>query len=390
MKTRRWIVIASLAGLTFAAISCAPVDPPALEDVKTPGPAPTQATPLPPPFISGAGADGLKARIDAAIDQVKHRDLLTTNGFWTVFHGILGLGPSVELLDPATGKRYVALDYIDRGGQIRGLRFLPTRNGLDVETRPGTFVSQGHQDQFVAEMVEWEVAPDRKFLVNGEEHPFIDFCRESKARASVKENQELDWAVLIIGQYFGTDVAWTNANGESLHFEDLLRKELDAPLDQASCGGTHRLFGLTWVYHLHLAKGGQTTGIWKEVADKTAHYRDLAQKYQNADASFSTNFFRGTGDAPDIQLRINTTGHVFEWLALAGTDAELQEPWMRDAASALSLMILNNDGTPLEGGTLYHAVHGLLIYRARIFGAAGLGPMTPHPPLLPKEKMKAF
>ncbi len=152
--------------------------------------------------------------------------------------------------------RYVALDCIAarRRTEIRGLRFLPTRDGLDVETRPGTFVSQGHQDQFVAEMVEWNTDPQRKFLVNGEEHPFIDFCRQSKARASVKENQELDWAVVIIGQYFGTDAAWTNANGESLHFEDLLRKELDESVDQASCGGTHRLFDLTWVYHLHLQR----------------------------------------------------------------------------------------------------------------------------------------
>jgi hypothetical protein len=376
--------------VAFIAVSCAPVDAPGPEEGKTPIPEPIKTAALPAPAFTGAGADGLKERIDAAIDQVKHRDLLTTNGFWTVFHGILGLGLSVELLDPATNKRVVALDYIAHGGQIRGLRFLPTPDGLDVETRPGTFVSQGHQDQFVAEMVEWNIDPDRKFLVNGEEHPFKDFCRHSQARASVKENQELDWAVLIIGQYFGTDAAWTNANGESLHFEDLLRKELDESVDQAPCGGTHRLFGLSWVYHLHLKKGGETTGVWKELADKTNHYKDLAKRYQNPDASFSTSFFRGVGDAQDIQLRINTTGHTLEWLALQASDAELQAPWMRDAANRLALMILDNQGAPLEGGTLYHAVHGLLIYRARVFGSNDMGPFAPHVPLAPQEKAKGL
>ena len=35
---------------------------------------------------------------------------------------------------------------------FRGLRFIPTRDGLDVETAPGAFIAQGHNDQFVAEM----------------------------------------------------------------------------------------------------------------------------------------------------------------------------------------------------------------------------------------------
>ena len=169
MKTRHGIAFVSAVAVAFAVASCAPVDAPGPDDGKTPTPAPIKT--VAPPVFTGAGADGLKERIDAAIDQVKHRDLLTTNGFWTVFHGILGLGPSVELLDPVTNKRVVALDYIASGGQIRGLRFLPTRDGLDVETRAGTFVSQGHQDQFVAEMVEWNIDPDRKFLVKGEAHP---------------------------------------------------------------------------------------------------------------------------------------------------------------------------------------------------------------------------
>ena len=52
-------------------------------------------------------------------------------------------------------------------------------------------------------------------MVNGREHTFGDFLRNSKARASVKESQELDWAILIIGQHFGTDITWTNRAGLS-------------------------------------------------------------------------------------------------------------------------------------------------------------------------------
>ena len=268
---------------------------------------------------------------------------------------------------------------------MRGLEFIPTRNGLDVLTAPGTFISQGHQDQFVAEMVQWGVSPDRKFVVDGKPYTFMDFLRHSKARASVKANQELEWAIVIIGQHFGTDCKWTNDAGEELRFEDLLRKELSKPMDStASCGGTHRLFGLSWVYHLHLQRGGKTEGVWKEIADNRDKYKKLAREYQNPDGAFSTDFFIGRGNLPDKQLRMNTTGHIFEWLALTLTDEELKEPWVRNAANALALMILDIEHAPMESGTLYHSVHGLLIYYSRVYGAEKLGASAPHVPLLPK------
>jgi hypothetical protein len=287
---------------------------------------------------------------------------------------------------PGTKQRVKALDYIAGGGELRGLRFLLTPHGVDVETQPGTFISQGHQDQFVAEMVQWGVKPDKKFLVGGREVPFQAFLELTKARASVKARQELEWALLIIGEHFGTDARWTNNVGEALTFEDLLRAELDKPLTGAACGGTHRLFGLSWVYHRHLLKGKRPDGIWKEVAERTAEHKKLARRLQNPDGTFSTEFFRGRGNARDAKLRLNTTGHIFEWLALALSDAELHEGWVQEAANALSLMILEAQAAPLDGGSLYHAVHGLIIYHHRVYGADKLGR---KPPFLPYEVRKA-
>jgi len=347
----------------------------------------TTPSPQVQPDISPAPMpEGLRSRIEAAVRNVRQRDLLTTNGFWTVFHGILGLGPGVQLLDPMTREKVSALDYICAGRRLRGLEFVPSdliENGLDVRTMVGSGIGQGHQDQFVAEMAQWGIAADRKFRVASKDYTYMDFVRHSQMRASLTRNQELSWAIVVIGQYLGTDIAWTNGYGEKLHFEDLVRYELDAPFDEkTACGGTHRLFDLAWVYHLHLQKGGRTEGIWKEIVDKTAHYRDLARKYQNADGSFSTEFFRGPGSDPNKQLRINTTGHILEWLALALSDAELREPWVQDAANALSLMILDLQNQPVEGGSLYHAVHGLLIYYARLYDRQTLGPpelLIPRP-----------
>jgi len=374
-----------LAFLAWA--GCAPVSPPDEESApekKPDAPAQPAAEPVVP---SGPVKDLLRSRIESAIDNVERRDLLLTNGFWTIFHGILGLGPRTTLLDAESGQRVNALEYIQNGGELRGLKFIPTRHGLDVQMGP-QFVGQGHQDQFVAEMAQWGVPAEARFVVEGRNYTMMDFARHSQMRARVTQNQELGWAIVVIGQYLGTDVAWINESGERLEFADLLRYEMRAPMSEAACGGTHRLFGLSWALHLHLGRGGKAEGVWKEVEVFTDRYKQLARQFQNPDGSFSTNSFAGRGNDPNRERRINTTGHILEWLALALTDAELRQPWVQSAASALSLMILEMRTQPIDGGSLYHAVHGLKMYHARLYtpekvGTAEMPIPLPHraPPL---------
>ena len=52
---------------------------------------------------------------------------------------------------------------------------------------------------------------------------------------------------------------------------------------------------------------------------------------------------------------------------------------MQDAANALALMILRTSADPIDGGALYHAVHGLHIYRARVFHIPTPGLLMPPP-----------
>jgi hypothetical protein len=385
MRTKMLIALPLGAAAALFLAACAPVESPNKETDNKPGLPPGEQLSKPP--TPKPEPKGLKERIEAAIDNVRRRELETRNGFWTIFHGILGLGPSVTLRNPETGEHVNAVDYIAAGGELRGLGFFPTKYGLDVKMGE-IGISQGHQDQFIAEMAQWNMPADKKFTVFGKDYTFMDFVRHAQMRASVTKNQELSWAVIIIGQYLGTDISWTNRDGEELHFTDLVRYELDANVENAACGGTHRLFGLTWAYHLHLINGGEKEGVWRAVPEKVAKYRDVACKLQNGDGSFSTDFFRGPGNAADKQLRINTTGHTLEWLALALPEEELRAEWMQNAANALALMILDLQGAPIEGGSLYHAVHGLLIYYARLYDRKWLGPNDPLIPLPPEWVQK--
>ncbi|MCI0681359.1 MAG: hypothetical protein L0Y71_04580 [Gemmataceae bacterium] len=372
MRRFAWLVMV----LPLLGLSCAPSAP---TNGKNKGPVNIK--------VEAEVPDALKSRIEAALEHVKARDLETTYGFWTIFHAILGLGPDrAVLLKRDTGERVNAMDYICKGNPVRGLRFIVTPHGLDVETaKPGSdievFVGQGHQDQFVAEMVQWGLPADTKFVVNGSAYTFMDFVRHSKMRASVTQKQELSWAILIIGEHFGTDHAWTNERGEKLRFEDIVRYELNEPIDTAACGGTHRLFGLTWAFHLHRQKGGKLGGVWKEVQDKLDAHKLHAKKHRNPDGTFSTDYFKGPGDATDNQLRISTTGHILEWLSLYLSDRELGEAWVQEAANALAKAMIETRLDPIEGGALYHAAHGLNMYHSRVFGA----PKTKRPFPLPVQ-----
>lgn len=384
MRQAGYLLTGVLVILTLGSTGCPPAPPP----VNT---TPSNASTAPV-------ANPLEVRMYDAIQMVASRELDPSHGFWTVFHGILGLGPELMLNDKKAGKKVKALDYIRMGGEMPGLRFDIRAQGLDVHTAAATdvFFAQGHQDQFVAEMAQWGVPLTLPFKVYGKDYTFADFVNYSKFRASVTRKQELAWAILIVSEFEGSQVAWSNQFNESLTLEDMVRYEIDSPIDPdeavkigqlpLACGGTHRLFGLSWALHRHLQNGGKLTGVWKKVDDKLNSYKTTIKNIRNEDGSFSTNYLVKKGNVADIGTRMSTTGHTFEWLALACTDAELREPWMEDAASYLTKLVYDVQREPVEGGSLYHAVHGLLMYYARVFGPDKLGPYAPYMRLAPGNK----
>lgn len=362
--------------LPLLLLSCAPIE----EPISVPGA--NIAARLKPAAPRQEVPKSLRDRVEAALQQVHQRELLTTHAFWTIFHGMLGNGLETPLLDPKTGQTFKAIDYICEDRPMRGLQFIPTADGLDVRIGP-TFDGQGHQDQFVSEAIERGIDLNKKFRVGGKDYVFWDFIHHSKARARVTGDQELSWTLVVLGVY-GTKQKWTNMFGEELTYEDMVHYELHQPIETAACGGTHRLFGLTWAYHLHRKEGGQDTGVWLELLNKQKHYQELARKYQNSDGSFSTEYLAGRGHRGDLDRRIGTTGHVLEWLAFSLPDEELTKPWMQEAASALSVLILEGQGRLLDGGSIYHAAHGLHIYHTRVFGPSQPGYTPPPFPLPPR------
>lgn len=385
------ILIAVGAGCLPSSEDKAPAERTADVDVSKPEPKPTADGKDVKP------TDPLRIRIEAALESVRNRDLLTTNSFWTIFHGILGMGPGTMLKDPATGKRYNALDFIfsETGGQVRGLSFEPTDVGLDVKTvGKDPFLKehegQGHQDQFVAEMIQWGVEPNRPIRIAAfpnKTYHFSDFVAESKARARLDQDQELGWCLIVVADYGGgTEAEWTNRAGQKIRFEDMLEYEMKLDVNMAACGGTHRLFGVAWAYHRHVAHckktGRAMSPTWKKAKDYLDKYKNLTKEWQAPNGEFSTEHYRKKEHNSDLEPRIAASGHILEWLAQYVSEEELKSEWMENGASAVAKIILESDRLAVASGGLYHAAHGLAVYHERRYALKpqtdkALGSRTP-------------
>jgi hypothetical protein len=56
-------------------------------------------------------------------------------------------------------------------------------------------------------------------------------------------------------------------------------------------------------------------------------------------------------------------------LSLSLDDRQLSEPWVTRAADRLVTLLEQTSDVDVECGGLYHAAHGLLLYRDRVCGS---------------------
>ncbi len=78
----------------------------------------------------------------------------------------------------------------------------------------------------------------------------------------------------------------------------------------------------------------------------------------------------GPGARSDIDRRLQTTGHILEWLAFSLPEEELKKTQMIKAANYLSGILLSMPHHDWEIGPLGHALHALAIYDERLFKAS--------------------
>jgi len=308
--------------------------------------------------------EALRERLDKVIEFTGQRHMNPqVNNAWQIIHGMLAYGYDLQLND--NGKLVPGIEWLFDGGQMRGWQLTPGEKGLKDIEEPGSKSGEGHDDQWLGYFAQCGVPLNAKIKVRGEEFTINDMV--TQAQWDVREGMEATWTLMAFSVYLPLDAKWPARDGSEWSIERLLEMECEQDLTSSTCGGTHRMYGIAATLNRHLEEGGSLTGVWQTADEKIKKAIADARAYQQPDGGFSTSYFQRSSTSPDIGLRINTTGHVLEFVCLAATGEELRQPWVTRAVDYLCELFEQTADVPVECGGLYHAVHGLMLYRARLF-----------------------
>ena len=341
------------------------------------------------PFMGGLGraaepVAALCGRIDAVLAHARDARRLDAGvqGAWQVVHGILAFGPEFPL--SVDGTATTALDHLLGGGPLVGWVLRPGRPGVVAVVEEGSTMGQGHPDQWLGYLSHCGVGADgprglpltTPLVVAGRQFTLADLL--AQAKHDIRPGQEATWTLMALSAYLSPDATWTAGDGERWTVEQVVGMESEADIFNAACGGAHRLYGLAASLKARRAAGLPITrgSSWEQADRVLVDAIDRARRFQQPDGSFSIHSFERPGTSPDVFARLGATGHVFEVVALALDDERLAEPWVTRAADRLTSLLEQTADVDVECGALYHAAHGLALYRRRICKAATT---TPEP-----------
>jgi hypothetical protein len=354
--------------------------------------APAEVTALKPVADEPSDAE-LCRMIDEAVDFNGGRYMNSSeHAAWQIVHGILAYGRGLKIYH--NGELVSALDHLLAGGELRGWVIKPGDHGVETVLEVGSKSGQGHEDQWLGYISQTGVQLDEPIVVAGKTYAFGDLL--TQAQWDVYEGMEASWTLMALAVYTSADTTWTAKDGQTWSVERLIEMEAGADLAASPCGGSHRMSGIAMALNRRLEDGGELRGGWKKADDRVQECIRICRENQQPDGTFSTNYWIRPSTSPDVALRLNTTGHQLEFLTIATGDKQLAEPWIRRSVVALCKLLDETRELPVECGGLYHAIHGLELYRLRRFGPREDAPAAEQPatseqdaPPVPKSEAEA-
>lgn len=282
---------------------------------------------------------------------------------WGVMHALISYGVDTQVI--AGNRRVSAIGWLCYNGPCRDQRLFYLRNGqLTPREGPGV---QGHPGQFLAMLAQSRVKTDFPIRVDGKSFTVQDLIEYEQR--TCRSRTELTFKLIALSHYLPSDATWKNDLGETWSIERLIREEMAQPIVGATCGGTHRLTGISYAVKKRLSRGEPFTGEWERARVYEQSYQQYIYRLQNRDGSFSTQWFAGRGDSGDDDKRLETTGHMLEWLVYSLPREELDNPRVVAAVHYLNELLWRNRNRDLAIGPKGHGLHALVIYQQRMFGA---------------------
>ncbi len=306
----------------------------------------------------------LRDRLRACLAHYyQHREDVAYRTPWEVMHTLVAYGVDTEVV--ADGRQVNAIGWLCWNMPCRGQRVFSIRQeGIKPRVGPGV---QGHDGQFLSLLALSKVPIDYGLKLGGEVFTVSDLVEFEKRTCLPKT--ELSFKLLALVHYLDSDAAWQNQDGEDWDIPRLIKEELAQPVIGGTCGGTHRMLGLSYAVRKREKRGEPIDGQWLKAKKYVEDYYDYAFKLQNPDGSFSSEWLRRRADWGSVDRRLNTTGHILEWLVCSLPDEQLRDERVVKSVEYLIQLLMEHQTHDLEIGARGHALHALAVYDERVFAS---------------------
>ncbi|RMF43325.1 MAG: hypothetical protein D6753_05520 [Planctomycetota bacterium] len=348
----------------------------------------TATRPLALPAASSPSTDGravaadggLFSRIDQELRLGQQRRMSSDrNAAWQIMHGVICYGSDLQIETPDAGT-VGALSYMLGGGSVRGFELQPgdllpdgSMRGVKARLEPGSYEGQGHVDQWIAILAMAGVPRETPIRIGDEMATVEAFARQAQYDVSRNVLDEYSWTLIALTHYFPDQPRWTAWGDYAVSWEDLVAQELEKDLDSSPCGGTHRMAGIVAALRARQRLGLPDSPVWDRAAERVDRLLAHVESTRLADGTLSAYYFAKPGRTNDLGAQLAGSGHVFEFCALALPDERLTEAWVQMAARRICDLLEATRDQDLDCGALYHALHGLKVYRQRL---ARISPAT--------------
>lgn len=330
------------------------IDDPQLEGQLVPA-KPTDA----PAVINAADALRLR-RAQACLDHyLNFPESTSVRSPWAVMHALLPFGGDYEMIHG--NQRVNAIGWMCHNGTCRTQRiFTPSRNGFIPNIGGGV---QGHAGQFMAILAQCGVPLDYPIQVGNQKYKVEDLVRYEMA--TCREKSELTFKLIGLSYYLDSNKQWRSNDGKVWSIPKLISEELAQPIKGAACGGTHRLMGYSFAVKQRTIQGLPIDGQYARADKFVKDYVEYAWKLQNSDGSFSTSWLEGRADEQNEERKVQTTGHILEWLLFTIPDSEVNTPKVQKSVDFLLTKIYDKKEYKWPIGPRGHATRAVSLYLNR-------------------------
>ncbi len=304
-------------------------------------------------------------RIRKCLDHYYRRPLNSQeHSPWSLMHTMIAWGSDSYIrAGGARGRSVGTAQWLGQNGLSDGVRLLYVKNGeLKAKTGPGL---QGHDGQLLAMLAQTRIRADYPIRVDNRDFEVRDLIAMEKE--TCRGRMELTFKLIGLAHYLHPDDSWQAQGGATWDISKLIKSEIAAPINGVTCGGTHRLMGLSYAVRMRRKYGLPVSGQWARAEKYTSDHVNLAFRLQNSDGTFSTNFFRGKENRNDMDRKLKTTGHLLEWIVYSVPHERLQDRRITRAVDQLTNLMMSNRYYDWPKGPIGHAIRALSLYNERVF-----------------------